>query len=125
MPKELDTCFIESLKGSIPDALLNKIKMDVRSEFVSLPKVRKVAENNGIMIEVKLAQGDKETEWFGDPKAKHSAKICKVEQHFYKYIKDTGVTSYFLNNYEAMKHKEDGHLFSGPLNAQRSGSLIV
>ena len=50
VPTEPDTCFIETLKGSIPDALLNKIKMDVRSEFVSLPKVRKVAENNGIRV---------------------------------------------------------------------------
>ena len=103
-------CIRDRLKGSIPEALLNKIKLDVRSEFVSLPKVRKVAENNGIMNGVKLDQ-HYETEWFGDPKAKHYVKICKVEQHFYKYIKNTGVTSYFLKNYEAMKHKEDGHLF--------------
>ena len=61
VPESPDTCFIESLKGSIPEGLLTKIKRDVRSEFVSLPCVRKVAQNNGIRIEVKLEQSDKET----------------------------------------------------------------
>ncbi len=39
----------------------------------------------------------------GDPKAEHVVTMCKVGQHFYTYIENTGVTSYFLNNYEAMK----------------------
>ena len=46
-----------------------------------------------------------------DPTAELVATICKVEQHYYTYIKNTGVSSYFLKSYEAMKHKEDGHLF--------------
>ena len=34
-----DTCFVHSLRGQVPDGVLQKIKRDVRSEFVSLTTI--------------------------------------------------------------------------------------
>ena len=39
------------------------------------------------------------------------ADICKVGDHYFRFIEDTGVTSYYLKHYEALKHKADGHRF--------------
>ena len=40
VPLEPDTCFIHSLRGQVSDGVLEKIKRDVRSEFVSLTTVK-------------------------------------------------------------------------------------
>jgi hypothetical protein len=54
VPSNPDTCFVHSLRGQVPDGMLQKIKRDVRSEFVSLTTVKKVAKNNKLCITVKL-----------------------------------------------------------------------
>ena len=44
VPTTPDTCFVHSLRGQVPDGVLQKIKRDVRSEFVSLTTIKKVAK---------------------------------------------------------------------------------
>ena len=39
------------------------------------------------------------------------ADICKVGDHYFRFIENTGVTSYFLKHYNELKAKADGHLF--------------
>jgi hypothetical protein len=110
VPDDPNTCFIEAIKDCIPETLLTKLKTQVRDEVVSLPTIRKVAENNNMRIEIKLDQGW-DVEKFGKADAEHYVKICKVGTHYYKYIENTGITSFFLNNYDDLCDKEDGHLF--------------
>ena len=62
---------------------------------MSLPTIRKVAEQNNIRIEIKLEQGW-DVEKFGKSDAEHYVKICKIGSHYYKYIENTGVTSFSL-----------------------------
>ena len=39
------------------------------------------------------------------------ADICKVGDHYFRFIENTGVTSYFLKHYDELKHKKDAHTF--------------
>ena len=110
MPDKPDTCFIEAIKDCIPETLLTKLKTQGRDEVVRLPTIRKVAENNNMRIEIKLDQGW-DVEKFGKANAEHYVKICKVGAHYYKYIENTGITSFFLNNYDELCDRDDGHLY--------------
>ena len=112
VPTNPDICFIQAIRGqSIPDSIINKIKHDVRSEFISTRDIKKVCEINGIYIELRLEKNQMETEKYGNPSSEYRAKICKQGKHYFRYIKNTGITSFFIKNYEQMKHKKDGHLF--------------
>ena len=59
VPSCPDTCFVHSLRGQVPDGVLQKIKRDVRSEFVSLTTVKQVARNNNLCIRIKLERNQK------------------------------------------------------------------
>jgi len=81
-----DTCFVHSLRGQVPDGVLEKIKRDVRSEFVSLTTVKKVARNNNLCIKIKLERNQKEIVKFnyGDT----VVNICKIDQHYFPHIEN-------------------------------------
>ena len=109
MPTCPDTCFVHSLRGQVPDGVLQKIKRDVRSEFVSLTTTQKVARDNNLCIKIKLERNQKDTIKFkyGDT----VVNICKIDQHYFPYIENTYITSYYIKHYEQLKEREDGHLF--------------
>ena len=85
VPSCPDTCFVHSLRGQVPDGVLQKIKRDVRSEFVSLTTIKKVARNNNLCINIKLERNQKDTVRFkyGDT----VVNICKIDQHFSHMLK--------------------------------------
>ena len=37
--------------------------------------------------------------------------MCKIDQHYFPYIENTYITSYYIKHYERLKDKDDGHLF--------------
>ena len=39
------------------------------------------------------------------------ADICKVGDHYFRFIENTGVTWYFMNHYVELKDKTDGHTY--------------
>ena len=39
------------------------------------------------------------------------ADICKVGDHYLRFIENTWITSFFIKNYELLKHKADGHTY--------------
>ena len=41
--------------------------------------------------------------------ATFKADICKVGDHYFRFIENTSVTSYFMKQYELLKDKTDGH----------------
>ena len=48
--------------------------------------------------------GDEETALF-------KADICKVGDHYFRFIENTGITSYFLKHYDMLNDKADGHTY--------------
>ena len=39
------------------------------------------------------------------------ADICKIGDHYFRFIENTGMTSYFIKNYDQLKGKTDGHTY--------------
>mgnify|MGYP005733504745 CR=1 FL=1 len=39
------------------------------------------------------------------------ADICKVGDHYFRFIENTGVTSFYLKHYDLLKDKADGHTY--------------
>ena len=60
-------------------------------------------------IRIKLERNQKEFEKFnyGDT----VVNICKIDHHYFPYIENTYITSYYIKHYEQLKEREDGHLF--------------
>ena len=113
VPENPDVCFVESIKDQVPDDILLKIKHDVRTEHVSIPTITKICKNNNIFVKIgMLDYNRKEHERCGDEDtALFKADICKVGQHYFTFIENTGVTCYFMNHYDELKELADGHLF--------------
>ena len=56
-----------------------------------------------ILIEI-IRCGDEDT-------ALLKADICKVGDHYFRFIENTGIASYYLKHYDDLKETADGHLF--------------
>ena len=105
-------CFIESVKGQFPDDVILKLKHDIRSEHISIPNITRICERNKLFVKIRMDKylrehircGNEETALF-------KADICKVGDHYFRFIENTGVTSYFIKHYDELKAKADGHLF--------------
>ena len=39
------------------------------------------------------------------------ADICKVGDHYFRFIANTGVTSFYVKHYDLLKDKADGHTY--------------
>ena len=112
IPEDPDVCFIESVKGQFPDDVILKLKHDIRSEHVSIPSINKICERNKLFVKIRMDKylrehircGNEETALF-------KADICKVGDHYFRFIENTGVTSYFLKHYGELKEKADGHTY--------------
>ena len=37
--------------------------------------------------------------------------FVKIGDHYFRSIENTGITSFYLEHYDELKHKADGHLF--------------
>ena len=112
IPEEPDVCFIESVKGQFPDDVILKLKHDVRSEHISIPSISKICERNKLFVKIRMDKylhehvkcGNEETALF-------KADICKIGDHYFRFIENTGVTSYFPKHYDELKNKKDAHTF--------------
>ena len=98
VPTTPDTCFAHSLRGQVPDGVLQKIKRDVRSEFVNLSTIKKVAKNNQLCIHIKLERNQKEAVKFNYGET--VVKMWSIDQHYFPYIENTYITSYYIIHYE-------------------------
>ena len=112
VPEGPDVCFIESVKEQFPDDVVLKLEHDVRSEHISIPSISKICERNKLFVKIRMDKylhehvkcGNEETALF-------KADICKVGDHYFRFIENTGITSYFLKHYDMLKDKADGHTY--------------
>ena len=89
-----------------------KLKHDIRSEHMSIPSISNICERNKLFVKIRMDKylqehvkcGNEETALF-------KADICKVGDHYFRFIENTGITSYFIKNYELLKDKADGHTY--------------
>ena len=92
---------------------MEKLKFDIRTEYVPLTTVKKICEQNDICIKIRGDRSNTRSNvvTFGSTDSEFKAEICCIKDHFFKYVENTGVTYYFLKNYEDLKTIEDGHLY--------------
>ena len=107
LPDIVDVCFIHAIKDQIPADIVGKIKFDIRTECVPLTVVKKVCEPNGIYIKVRSERTNTNSNVtsFGPEDSEFKADICCIKKHYFKYVENTGITSHFLKNYEALNGK--------------------
>ena len=116
-------CFIESVKGQFPDDVILKLKHDVRSEHISIPTISKICERNKLFVKIRMEPSLKEHIKCGNEEtALFKADICKVGDHYFRFIENTGVTSVYLKHYDLLKDKPDGTPTSRQTGAPRTGS---
>lgn len=110
-----DNCFIYSLKGQLSENKINSLKMAIKTKSVSLSLLKNICKEFDIYIEVNKLKYLKSYEViktkYGNPKSKEKAFICLYEDHYFTYIKDTGVTKFSLENYDILKNKSDWYNF--------------
>ena len=112
IPESPDVCFIESVKGQFPDDVILKLKHDIRSEHISIPNITRICERNKLFVKIRMDKylhehircGNEETALF-------KADICKVGDHYFRFIENTGVTSFYLKHYSQLK---DCLLYTSP-----------
>ena len=62
-----------------------------------------MARDNNLCIKIKLERNQKDTVKFkyGDT----VVNICKIDQHYFPYIENTYITSYYIKHYEQLSNK--------------------
>jgi len=111
IPENPDVCFIEAIKGQIPHDIVQKIKHDIRNEYVPFTTIKKVCEANNIFVKIRIEKQNRKIIKIGDKDAMMKADICCINDHYFKFIENMGVTSYFIKNYDELKDKADGYTF--------------
>lgn len=113
IPTDPDVCFIAAIRGQIPADIIEKLKFEIRTEYVSLMTIKKVCEKNNIFIKIRLSRETSHAQLvrYGKEDSEFKADICCLDKHYFKYIEQTGVTSYYIKNYDKLKDREDGHVF--------------
>jgi len=113
VPENPNICFIQAIQGQIPDDIIDKLKHSVRTEYLSLTTVKKICEQNNIYIKIRMDRSTSKQNIIhcGSQNCEFKADICCVEKHYFRYIENTGITSFFLKNYNKLKHLPDGHVY--------------
>ena len=104
-------CFIESVKGQFSDDVILKLKHDVRSEHISIPTISKICERTKLFVKIRMDKHLHEHVQCGEETGLFKAVICMVGDHYFRFIENTGVTSFYLKHYDLLKDKDDGHTY--------------
>ena len=103
-----------------------KSKHDARNESISLNTIQKICEANKIYIKVR---GDRETRDIthcgNKDTALYKSDICRNGEHYFKYIENTYITTYFLRIHKELAGKLDGHVYYKKLSGQKTDFLTV
>lgn len=122
LPEDPDVCFIAALKGQIPDVVIEKIKYEIRSEYVPTTIIKKICDSNNIYIKIRTDRENTKANIieYGSKDSLLQAELCLIEKHYFKYIENTNITSYFLKNYDELKDMKNPYSFY--MKGKRSNS---
>ena len=103
-----DTCLIWALKmGGLENETIDKLKIMVRNRIIPQCKLNEICDIAKIQIVLRKDDANNAKFVFG----KQYEKVFHIgilDDHYF-LIDDTEITSYCLNNYEAVKHIKDFH----------------
>ena len=101
-----DSCFVKALaaSGVVSDEQLMKIRLAIKTRYLPMCNMSKLAEKFGLHIKVRGITNTKRVHEFGD-KSAPLVDLGLVDQHYF-LISPTRYTSYSLKNYETLKDKK-------------------
>ena len=114
LPENPDVCFINSIKGQIPEDIIEKIKFEIRTEYISTTTIKRICEQNNIFIKIRHERTTSKNNFsiYGNEDSIFKADICCISKHYFKFIENTNITSYFLKNYEELKNEKEPYKFA-------------
>ncbi len=106
-----DSCFIKALEASgvVSSEQLLKIRLSIKTRYLPMCNMRKIAETFGLHIKVRGITNTRRVHEFGD-KSAPLVDLGLVDQHYF-LISSTRYTSYSLKNYETLKDKKQWNHF--------------
>ena len=114
---EDDNCFIHCLRLSgISIPILDEIKLMVKNGNITYPQIRDICDKYDIKI--RIHEPKKETTKYGKTTLfrkdldKDFIEICRVDDHYFLYEKDTGIYSMGVKSYSEVKDKDEWWLIS-------------
>ena len=96
-------CLVHALQDSVSEEVLQDVMRSVRNSTVARKHLRLIGEKYNLHFEVHT-DNDHHIRTYG-PKTGELIRLCLYRNHYFPFIKDTGVTGYAIRNYDAVKKK--------------------
>lgn len=129
-----ENCFITAISDQVSEETLMHIKRVVKGEFVKLRnlctrskegvKQKGILETLGIYLQVWKIRND------GDVRKIHynregttEVNICLIDEHYFKFIEDTKITKYYLENIEDLYEENTPYDIIGKTRAGKYSHL--
>lgn len=97
-------CLIHSLRGVVSSEVLNEMMTAVRHSTVPRKHLRTIGEKYNILFIVHT-DNDSRIRKYGAQSAAQEAELCLFHNHYFPFIKDTGVSGFAIRNYYQLKEK--------------------
>lgn len=113
-----ENCFIYSLKmhnheNIEHETLISKLKKEVLCSSIEKKDIKKLCDKFNFTVNLHYSDGKHRQQRFGNINANLKYEICLLNDHYFIYIKDTLITSYYMKNRETLG---DRYNFNGRKN---------
>jgi hypothetical protein len=110
-----EPCLIHCLRmAGIKGHSVTRAKRFIKVDFVDLKDIKKLSEK--INVGIKIFDSDKRKYYHYNTEAKTQITINLQNEHYFVDDNETNITSYALDNYEALKDEEDFNKIIGVNN---------
>lgn len=96
-------CLVHSLKGKVPDPVVEDVMTAVRNSTVPRKHLRTIGQQYDLNFTIHTDQ-DHHVRSYGNSKGT-KVELCLFRNHYFPFIKDTGVTGFAIKNYDELKEK--------------------
>jgi hypothetical protein len=102
-----ENCFIKALilSGKVKPDSIERLKINIKSSYLPINKIKEIALNNDLYITVKRLKDTSNLCKYGNKENPH-IKLGLIEEHYF-LIEKTKITSFSINNFEKVKNKKD------------------
>lgn len=98
-----DTCLIHALAvGGLEPEILDQLKIKIKNRIIPFSKLNEICDIAKIKIIIKRDHAKHSKKVYGE-KYDRTFIIGSIEEHYF-LVEPTEITSYCLNNYDAVKH---------------------
>ena len=128
-----NACIIEALRHSLPIEQVNQLIATIKTENYIKCKLNKICDLLNINIKVRTLKACKneiktlliQSEIHSD----RTIEICLLDEHYFKYDADCGISKYFINNYpecnDPLQTRDNGRRNEPNLNSFNLVKLLL